>query len=268
MGVFPAEATSVFKKNFLLMNNLRLPQARLKQAATIAACFLFLKTTIEADLNQTKETFSSKATKTYSFNYLKYLPDGYDGKKKFPLLLFLHGAGERGNNLELVARHGPPKLIKNGKKFPFIVISPQCPKDSWWNAHDIVPLLDSLIATHRIDESRIYLTGLSMGGFGTWELGSFYPDRFAAFAPICGRGRWSDEKGYTPFLMSKKPVWVFHGAKDKVVPLTESERMVGALKQRGGKPRFTIYPEAGHDSWTEAYNNPELYEWFLSHKTE
>ncbi|MDP6794859.1 MAG: prolyl oligopeptidase family serine peptidase [Verrucomicrobiota bacterium] len=245
------------------MNNLILLQTGLKQAATIAACFLFLKTTTAADLNQTKETFSSKATKTYSYNYLKYLPDGYDGKKKFPLMLFLHGAGERGDNLELVTKHGPPKLIKNGKKFPFIVISPQCPKGNWWKADGLDALLDDLISKHAVDESRIYCTGLSMGGFGTWAIGGLNPKRFAALAPICGGGSRIDAR-----QIGKKPVWVFHGAKDKVVPLTESERMVDALKQRGGKPRFTIYPEAGHDSWTEAYNNPKLYEWFLSHKTE
>jgi len=245
------------------MNNLRLLQTKLKQAATIAACFIFMKNTIAADLNQTKESFSAVIANTYSYNYLKYLPDGYNGKKKFPLLLFLHGAGERGDNLELVTKHGPPKLIKNGKKFPFIVVSPQCPKGNWWKADGLDALLDDLISKHAVDESRIYCTGLSMGGFGTWALGGLNPKRFAALAPICGGGNWIDARE-----IAKKPVWVFHGAKDKVIPLTESERMVDTLKQRGGNPRFTIYPEASHDSWTEAYNNPKLYEWFLSHKTE
>ena len=245
------------------MNNQKRYPAGLQQAATIAACFIFLKTPIAADLNQTKESFSAEVTNKYSYNYLKYLPDGYDGKKKFPLLIFLHGAGERGDNLELVTKHGPPKLIKKGKRFPFIVISPQCPKGSWWKADGLDALLDDFISKHAVDESRIYCTGLSMGGYGTWALGGQNPKRFAAFAPICGGGNRTDAR-----QIAKKPVWVFHGAKDKVVPLTESERMVNALKQRGGKPRFTIYPNAGHDSWTEAYNNPKLYEWFLSHKTE
>ena len=102
-----------------------------------------------------------------------------------------------------------------------------------------------------------------MGGYGTWALGGQNPKRFAAFAPICGGGNRTDAR-----QIAKKPVWVFHGAKDRTVPLEESQRMVDALKRYGGKPRFTIYPNAGHDSWTEAYNNPKLYEWFLSHKTE
>ena len=122
---------------------------------------------IAADLNQTKEEFSAKVVKTYSYNYLKYLPKDYDGKTKFPLLLFLHGAGERGDNLEKVAVHGPPKLIKQGKQFPFIVISPQCPKGSRWDPNALDVMLDKIIKSHAVDESKIYCTGLSMGGIGT-----------------------------------------------------------------------------------------------------
>ena len=219
---------------------------------------------IAADLNQTKEKFSAKVVKTYSYNYLKYLPKDYEGKTKFPLMLFLHGAGERGDNLEKVAVHGPPKLIKQGKQFPFIVISPQCPKGSRWDPDALDAMLDKIIKSHAVDESRIYCTGLSMGGFGTWALGSSNPNRFAAFAPICGGG--VDRTAFNAFEMWKKPVWVFHGDADKVVPLEESERMVRALKRRGGKPKFTIYKGVNHDSWTETYDNPKLYEWFLSHK--
>ena len=235
----------------------------LKLAATLVAGFIFYNTAGAADLNQTRETFSAEVTKTFAYKYLKYLPDGYDGKKKFPLLLFLHGAGERGDNLDLVTKHGPPKLIKKGKNFPFIVISPQCLKNSWWDAEGLDALLDEFIGKHAVDESRIYCTGLSMGGYGTWALGGQNSKRFAAFAPICGGGSRTDAR-----QISKKPVWVFHGAKDRTVPLEESQRMVDALKRRGGKPKFTIYPEAGHDSWTKSYNNPKLYEWFLSHKNQ
>ena len=235
----------------------------LKLVMTLVASFLFNHTVSAVDLNQTKEVFSAKVTKTFAYKYLKYLPEGYDGKKKVPLLLFLHGAGERGDNLDLVTVHGPPKLIKKGKKFPFIVISPQCLKGSWWDAAGLDALLDEFISKHAVDESRIYCTGLSMGGYGTWALGGQNPKRFAALAPICGGGNRIDAR-----QIRKKPVWVFHGAKDSVVPLEESQRMVDALKQRGGKPKFTIYPEAGHDSWTKTYDNPKLYEWFLSHKTK
>jgi predicted peptidase len=235
----------------------------LKLVTACVASILFHITVDAEEPRQTEESFAAGVTKTFAYKYLKYLPDGYDGKKKFPLLLFLHGAGERGDNLDLVTKHGPPKLIKKGKQFPFIVISPQCPKGSWWKSNGLDALLDEFISKHAVDESRIYCTGLSMGGYGTWALGGQNPKRFAAFAPICGGGNRIDAR-----QIKKKPVWVFHGAKDSTVPLEESQRMVDALKRYGGKPKFTIYPDANHDSWTETYNNPKLYEWFLSHKNE
>jgi predicted peptidase len=120
--------------------------------------------------------------------YLLYLPKNYDTKESWPLVLFLHGAGERGDDLELVKKHGPPKLISEGKEFPFIVVSPQCPKDRWWEPIELIALLDDLQSKLKVDEDRIYLTGLSMGGFGTWRLAAFAPDRLATIAPICGGG--------------------------------------------------------------------------------
>lgn len=200
---------------------------------------------------------------TIELNYLIYLPGDYDSSEeaKWPLILFLHGAGERGNNLELVKRHGPPKLVEDGKEFRFIIVSPQCPAGQWWSADLLNRLLDKITSEYRIDKDRIYLTGLSMGGFGTWDLVSEYPEWFAAIAPICG--------GSHPELawnMRHIPAWVFHGAKDEVVPVGLSEIMVKALKKYNPEVMLTIYPEAQHDSWTETYNNPELYEWFLKHK--
>ena len=253
----------VFWQGRLRMINQSLQSMGVKLAVTLASSFLFLNTMTAADLNQTKESFSVEVTKTFAYKYLKYLPEGYDVKKKFPLLLFLHGGGERGNNLEQATKHGPPKLIRQGKQFPFIVVSPQCPKGSRWSAEGLDAMLDDIIGKHAVDESRIYCTGLSMGGHGTWALGGLNPKRFAALVPICGSGSRSDAR-----QIGKTPVWVFHGAKDRVVPLSESQRMVDALKRRGGEPKFTIYPEAKHDSWTETYNNPKLYEWLLSHKRE
>lgn len=240
--------------------------SKLRFVTALALVLSAVQSANTADLNQTKESYSAEVSKKYSYHYLKYLPKEYDGKKKFPLLLFLHGAGERGSDLEKVTKHGPPKLIKQGKQFPFVVITPQCPKDTWWDANALDAMLDKIIESHAVDESRIYCTGLSMGGFGTWALGSTNPNRFAAFAPICGGG--VDRTAFNAFEMWKKPVWVFHGDADKVVPLEESERMVKALRRRGGKPKFTIYKGVNHDSWTETYNNPKLYEWFLSHKKE
>jgi len=203
-----------------------------------------------------------KITKTVTCKYLLFLPaDYYKSKKRWPLILFLHGAGERGDNLELVKKHGPPKIVEHKPDFPFIVLSPQCPAGQWWSPETLLPLLDDVIAHYRVDTDRIYLTGLSMGGFGTWDLAVAAPDRFAAIAPICGRGN--------PFLAPRIkdiPVWVFHGAKDQVVPIKESEDMINALKKLGADVKFTVYPNANHDAWTETYNNPKLYEWFLQHK--
>ncbi|NUQ65596.1 MAG: prolyl oligopeptidase family serine peptidase [Pirellulales bacterium] len=196
-----------------------------------------------------------------ALDYLLYLPAGYEQQKSWPLLLFLHGAGERGNDLELVKVHGPPKLIAAGKEFPFVVVSPQCPKGRWWQPHELTALLDEIVETYRIDQDRICVTGLSMGGFGTWAVAAYTPERFAALVPVCGGGEayWTRE-------FARVPVWAFHGAKDSVVPLERSEKMVEAIKKHGGSAKLTAYPEAGHDSWTETYNNPELYEWLLQQK--
>jgi len=219
---------------------------------------------------QQPQSFEKKIQMTVKSDYLLYLPDGYsESKKRWPLILFLHGAGQRGNDLEKVKVHGIPKLIsQEGRKFPFIIVSPQCPENGWWTGvseiNTLNALLDDIISRYRVDKDRVYLTGLSMGGFGTWRLAIEYPDRFAAIAPVCGRGETA--KAARIARIAHLPVWVFHGAKDETVPIVESEIMVEALKKAGGDVKFTVYPEAGHDSWTETYNNPELYEWFLEHK--
>ena len=192
--------------------------------------------------------------------YLIYLPEDYNkSKTDWPLMLFLHGAGERGDDINLVKFHGPPKLIEQGKQFPFIVVSPQCPEGIWWSTDTLDVLLREITKRYRVDENRIYLTGLSMGGYGTWSLAMEYPNRFAAIAPICGGG--DTTKAH---LLENIPIWVFHGAKDPVVPIQEAESMVNAVQNTDGNVKFTVYPEAGHDSWTETYNNPELYKWLLS----
>lgn len=193
--------------------------------------------------------------------YLLALPKDYAKQDKWPLLLFLHGSGERGDNLDLVKVHGPPKLIAAGKDLPFIVVSPQCPKDRWWQPMELMALIDEVSRTHKVDQDRICVTGLSMGGFGTWNLAAYAPKRFAAIAPICGGG-----EAYWTRSFAHLPVWVFHGGKDFGVPLERSEQMVEALKKNGGHVRFTVYPEAGHDSWTATYDNPEFYEWLLAQK--
>jgi len=201
---------------------------------------------------------------TMKSQYWLYLPDEYGHeKKKWPLILFLHGAGERGSNLNLVTKHGPPKLVKEGKKFPFIIVSPQCPANFWWptEVEMLNALLDEIIEKYNVDTDRVYLTGLSMGGFGSWALGCRNPERFAAIAPICGGGQ-----PYVAGKLKDVPVWAFHGAKDPAVPIIMSEVMVRAINRAGGNAKLTTYPNAGHDSWTATYTNQELYDWFLSHK--
>ncbi|OIO91979.1 MAG: phospholipase [Armatimonadetes bacterium CG2_30_59_28] len=196
-------------------------------------------------------------------NFLLYLPDHCEGNrdKIWPCILFLHGAGERGEDLGLVKRHGLPRLIEEGHRFPFVVVSPQCPQDTWWRMEVLDVLLQDILARHPVDPARVYVTGLSMGGYGTWALALQYPGRFAAIAPVCGGGN-----PLRAHEIAHIPAWVFHGAKDDVVPLRESEKMVDSLNACGGNVRFTVYPDAAHDSWTEAYNNPELYEWLLQHR--
>ncbi|AVH65005.1 phospholipase [Nostoc sp. 'Peltigera membranacea cyanobiont' 213] len=207
-------------------------------------------------------------TSTDSYNYLLFLPDGLhpDGDRNeiqqalLPTILFLHGAGQRGSDLDDVRKHGVAKVVEQQSDFPFIVISPQCPRREYWNIERLSTLLDEVIASCAVDPDRVYLTGLSMGGYGTWHLAAAQPERFAAIAPICGGGN-----PQAAGKLKNLPVWAFHGAKDNVVPLSESEIMVSALKVHDGNVKFTVYPEANHDSWTQTYNNPELYEWFLQH---
>lgn len=210
---------------------------------------------------QQEKSFAREVTITVKLDYLLYLPDGYEGSKEsYPLLLFLHGAGESGDDLAKVKAHGPPKLVERGKDFPFLIVSPQSPGRGW-NPDALAALVDDVCANYRVDESRIYLTGLSMGGYGTWALAASRPDRFAAIAPICGGGNPKDAS-----KLKGLPIWVFHGARDRVVPLERSQEMVDALEEAGADVKFTVYPEAEHDSWTETYDNPALYEWLLSHR--
>lgn len=208
-----------------------------------------------------------------SVPYLLYTPEEANdpGETKWPLVLFLHGLGESGNGgdeLQKVAIHGPPKQAKT-QDFPFYIASPQCPMPERgkyrpaWRAERLLALLEELSAELPIDKSRVYLTGLSMGGFGSWRLAATAPERFAAVAPVCGGGDPS-----TAAALINTPLWVFHGADDNVVPLKMSQVMVDAVKAAGGDPKFTIYPGVGHGSWNNAYSEPEFYNWLLSHSLE
>jgi predicted peptidase len=223
---------------------------------------------------QTAKTLAKATAYGGKIDYLLSLPGTYgqDTAKKWPLMLFLHGSGERGSDVWMVAKHGPPKLAAAGQDLQFIIVSPQCPEGQDWRDEPLLALLNEVCAKYSVDRERIYLTGLSMGGYGTWRLGLSHPERFAAIAPICGGGNPQSVLQADPKRreqVRRLPVWAFHGAKDPTVRLEESQRMVNALKQIGNTTvELTTYPDAGHDSWTVSYDNPKLYEWFLSHSLQ
>lgn len=215
---------------------------------------------------QSSRSFSKIVSKEIQLDYLLYLPKDYDesATNKWPFILFLHGAGERGSDLHQLLVNGIPKEAEREAGLPFVAVSPQCPEDDWWSNPLLVEalnaLVDQMIADHNIDTNRIYLTGLSMGGYGTWSLAAEYPEKFAAIAPVCGRGNPS-----RAYRLRTIPAWVFHGAKDDIVEPVHSEEMVAALKEWDADVTFTLYPDANHNSWDVTYSNPELYTWFLSH---
>ncbi len=200
----------------------------------------------------------------YNFNYAKYLPKDYDESKKYPLVFFLHGAGERGDDLDIANRHGYMKHVREkGAEYPFIFISPQCPFDKFWGCYteSLLAFLDYICETLPVDTDRIYLTGLSMGGTGTWMLAMAAPERFAAIAPICGSGIcWYGD------VLINTPIMIYHGDCDDIVPLQCSVEMLRAVNKGGGNAQIKILYGGRHDAWDVAYEGDELYKWFLSHK--
>ncbi len=220
---------------------------------------------IPASGQQEAGHFETVIERELSLDYLNSIPDPPSAHSAVrPRQLFLHGAGERGSDLEQVKAHGPPKLIERGDRLPAIVVSPQCPSGAWWTEHldALSLLLDELIRDHNIDKDRVYVTGISMGGYGTWALAAREPKRFAAAIPICGGGNFLDA-----FSLTDIPIWAFHGGQDRAVPLAESERMVETIRGRGGKlVKLTVHGEADHDSWTQTYDDPAVWEWLFSQR--
>ncbi|MBW6490514.1 MAG: prolyl oligopeptidase family serine peptidase [Lentimicrobium sp.] len=221
---------------------------------------------ISAQGVQQEGYFNGKIIREASMIYLLYLPENFDLQAdiSWPMLVFLHGSGERGNEIEKVKVHGPPKLIAQGHHFPFMVLSPQCPDNQDWDTELLYALIRNIASRYKADEKRIYVTGLSMGGSGTWDLAVAYPDYFAAIAPVCG----PLDRNHINRAEELKhlPVWAFHGAMDDVVPLTDAAKMIKQLQDIGGNAKITIYPDANHDSWTVTYDNQELYDWLLKQK--
>ncbi len=191
--------------------------------------------------------------------YLLYAPET---AAKLPLILFLHGAGERGDDLDHVGDHGLNEILANLPEAA-LIIAPQCPENTRWTDHldALETILDAVIAEHPADTNRVYLTGLSLGGQGAWFLAARAPERFAALVPVCGRSN----PGAADRLKNL-PTWAFHGADDDIVPPNEPTKMVGALEAVGGTVKLTMYPGTGHNSWTRAYSEPELYMWLFAQR--
>ncbi|HEV3143296.1 MAG TPA: prolyl oligopeptidase family serine peptidase [Gemmataceae bacterium] len=203
-------------------------------------------------------------------------PENYDSKEKYPLVVFLHGMGERGDDNDAQLKHGVAEFAKpeNRKKYPCFLMAPQCPVTTTWSNFGmefkkeptpamrlLLEAVPALVKEFSIDDKRIYVTGLSMGGFGTWDAIVRMPDLFAAAVPICGGG---DVK--TAETIAKLPIWVFHGAKDTVVKPERSRSMVEALKKAGGDPKYTEYPNESHASWVPAYKDAEMFAWLFAQK--
>lgn len=198
-------------------------------------------------------------------NTLVHLPNNYDKTKKYPLILFLHGSGESGDDIKSLhhIQSNWPLGYETIKQYEFILIAPQCPKKYDWPilGKDLDNLLDQVCNEYAVDQKRIYLTGLSMGGYGAWYMGFIYPERFAAIVPICGGGIITSET-----VLKDIPIWAFHGRKDDVVPVDETVSLANKIKALNGNIKVTIYDDVGHDAWVNAYQDEALYTWLFKQK--
>ncbi len=211
-------------------------------------------------------------SRTVDVHYLLYLPGGYgqDPQAQWPLIIFLHGASERGDDPSVITRYSIPAFLTNTVDFPFVVLSPQSPLDNWWsNQTDVLDaLLNQVQAAYAVDPKRVFLTGQSMGGFGTWAMALKFPARFAALVPVASGWDYTGESVPANICdLKNTPIWVFHGALDEAVPPDQVTAMVQALQNCGGNVRFTLYPDADHlGSSNRAYAEPSLYEWLLAQR--
>lgn len=233
------------------------------------------------------EAFQDRAVRIGSaqYHFRVFIPKDWSRKKKSPVILFLHGAGERGDDNTAQAKVGiGPAILRQQGRLPFIVVLPQCPKNRWWTEPEMqnmaLAALDQAIKEFHGDPKRTYLTGVSMGGYGSWIMAANNTKRFAAVAIVCGGVRppprinlpeanagfteSADPYGAIAAKLGKTPVWVFHGGADPVVPVSESRKMVEAVKAAGGNVRYNEYEGVGHNSWDKAYAEPDLFPWFLS----
>ena len=230
----------------------------------LAGALLFL----QACTAQSRLVTGSQQTAVQeTLNYYLYYPPGYDdsGTEQFPLLLFLHGGGESGQDLEALKSGGPPRMLAEGHEFPFLILAPQNPYEKqWWNVRAVKQLLDNVVQSNRVDPARLYLTGLSRGGSACWELAVQYPDTFAAMAVVCGMA----PVPYASWIDKQLAIWVFHGTDDPVISFSESEAMVARLRELGYDINFTPYEGVGHNAWDRAYQTDGLFDWFTRHRRE
>lgn len=205
-----------------------------------------------------KQSFSKEVKTKLEINYILDLPSNQ--KEKFPLLVFLHGSGERGTDLEIVKNHSP-FTYKNLMKSPIAILAPQCPENVWWDTEAVYHLILEIASKYNIDKSRIYLTGLSMGGWGTWKLAEEHPELFAAIAPVCAPAdrlmKIQAEK------LKNIPIQIYHGALDDVVTPDQSIEMYLELKKINPNVDLIIFSKDNHNSWDSTYSNPEFYKWLL-----
>lgn len=255
---------------------------------TIYISFIFLAITTMSiqTVSAQEELFKALQYQNEDGNLLNYrllVPENYDPDKKYPLVLFLHGAGERGDDNIAQLKWGAVRFAEEKimEKHPAIVIAPQVPAEEYWahlnwrqtelqtEAQPRMPLalsmevLDQVIEEYSVDTNRLYITGLSMGGFGTWDAIIRYPDKFAAALPICGGGDISKAG-----QIAELPIWNFHGALDEVVPPSLSRAMIHAIREAGGHPGYTEYPDVGHDSWIPVYNDDYVIDWLFAQSRE
>ncbi|WP_172193806.1 GNAT family N-acetyltransferase [Saccharibacillus qingshengii] len=202
--------------------------------------------------------------KTIRMDYLLYAPsnDGEETGHKWPLILYLHGAGGSGSQLDQLRKEGLPARLETESEFPFIVVAPQCPLGAFWNTREdeVLAILNEVTENWNVDPDRVYLTGFSMGAYGVWQLAAHHRERFAAIAPVSGGG----DPAYARKL-ADMPTWIFHGEDDKVIRPTESEKIAEAMRTAGAEVELTLYPGMGHDCWRKVYANDALYRWFMEH---
>jgi predicted peptidase len=200
----------------------------------------------------------------HPFYYVEYLPEDYDPSKEYPLVFFLHGAGERVQDPHQAMFHGYMKYVREqGKEYPFIFIAPQCIGNAYWGSYteSLSAFLDFILETYAVDRRRVYLTGLSMGGTGTWMFAMARPNTFAALMPVCGSGIY-----WNVANLLKTPIYMVHGDCDTCVPISGSVEMLTSINSRGGNAKLKICYGVGHDAWNYAYTDDSLLEWMLSQR--